>query len=80
VRSTLDRDHVWTAQTPQVFDRALLLDAHARAEATLTDDAALVEAAGHTVRVYEGDPTNVKVTVADDLLIAETLLRARFER
>ena len=56
VRATPDRAHMWLAQTPQVFDRALLLDAHARATSTATDDAALVEAAGHAVRVYEGAP------------------------
>jgi 2-C-methyl-D-erythritol 4-phosphate cytidylyltransferase len=45
----------------------------------VTDDAALVEAAGHEVRVYEGDARNIKITTRDDLLIAETLLRRRFE-
>jgi 2-C-methyl-D-erythritol 4-phosphate cytidylyltransferase len=79
VRATLDREAVWLAQTPQVFDRELLLEAHRRAEATSTDDAALVEALGHEVRVYEGDPTNLKITTATDLIAAEAFLRARFE-
>lgn len=79
VRSTLDRETVWLAQTPQVFERELLMRAHRRAEATATDDAALVEALGHEVRVYEGDPTNLKVTTMTDLIAAEALLRARFE-
>ncbi len=80
VRATLDRTRMWRAQTPQVFDRTLLLDAHRRAEAIATDDAALVEALGHPVRVYEGDTSNLKVTTSEDLMIAEALLRARFER
>ncbi len=79
VRATLDRESVWLAQTPQVFDRELLLEAHGRAQATATDDAALVEALGHEVRVYEGDPSNLKITTSQDLIAAEALLRARFE-
>ena len=79
VRATLDREGVWLAQTPQVFDRELLLEAHGRAQATATDDAALVEALGHEVRVYEGDPSNLKITTSQDLIAAEALLRARFE-
>jgi len=80
VRATYDRERVWLAQTPQVFERVLLLEAHARGGTAATDDAALVEALGRDVHVYEGDRANLKVTSPDDLLIAETLLRARLER
>ncbi len=79
VQATLGRGRTWLAQTPQAFDRALLLEAHRRAEAALTDDAALVEAMGREVRVYEGAPSNIKVTTPEDLRLAETLLRARLE-
>ena len=78
VRATPDRTRMWLAQTPQVFDRALLLEAHAAASASATDDAALVEALGHAVYVYEGDAANIKITTPDDLVIAEALLRERF--
>ena len=77
-RATPDRTRMWLAQTPQVFDRALLLDAHARATSTATDDAALVEATGHPVRVYEGAASNLKITTQEDLIVAEALLRERF--
>ena len=77
VTATPDRARIWLAQTPQVFDRALLLEAHDRAGADATDDAALVEATGHRVHVYEGDYANLKVTDPDDLIIAEALLRER---
>ena len=77
VRTTIDRSDVWLAQTPQVFARDLLLRAHAQPMAA-TDDAALVEALGHEVRVYEGGAWNMKVTSAEDLVVAEALLRARF--
>ena len=82
IRATHDRASIWLAQTPQVFDRALLQRAHEQAESSAqhaTDDAALVEALGHDVRIYEGSAQNIKVTTREDLLIAETLLRARFE-
>ena len=79
VRATYDRDRIWLAQTPQVFERALLLRAHREAASAATDHAALVEALGHDVRVYAGDARNIKITTRDDLLIAETLLRRRFE-
>jgi 2-C-methyl-D-erythritol 4-phosphate cytidylyltransferase len=79
VLATHDRSRIWLAQTPQVFDRALLLRAHAASSSPATDDAALVEALGEPVRVYEGDARNIKITTRDDIMIAETLLRARFE-
>ncbi len=79
VRGTIDRTRTWLAQTPQVFERELLLRAHERAEVQATDDAALVEALGHEVRVYEGAAWNLKVTTPDDLIIAEALLRARLD-
>lgn len=78
VRETPDRGRMWLAQTPQVFDRMLLLDAHTRATSTATDDAALVEATGHLVRVYEGAASNLKITTQEDLIVAEALLRERF--
>jgi 2-C-methyl-D-erythritol 4-phosphate cytidylyltransferase len=80
VRGTIDRGSTWLAQTPQVFDRELLLRAHANAQGAMTDDAALVEAMGEPVCVYEGPGSNLKVTDADDLIVAEALLRERFAR
>jgi len=77
VTATLDRSRIWLAQTPQAFRRELLIEAHARASAPATDDAALVEALGHAVRVYRGDESNLKVTTPEDLILAEALLRAR---
>lgn len=78
VVETYDRDAIWLAQTPQAFDRALLAEAHARADGAATDDAALVEAMGREVRIVEGASWNIKVTTPEDLVIAEALLRERF--
>ncbi len=78
VTETLERGSIWLTQTPQAFRRPLLLEAHARAAARglrATDDAALVEAMGGAVRVVEGETTNLKITTAEDLAIAEALLR-----
>ncbi|MGB2695306.1 MAG: 2-C-methyl-D-erythritol 4-phosphate cytidylyltransferase [Dehalococcoidia bacterium] len=73
---TLDRARLWLAQTPQVFRYDLLLEAHRRAQGDATDDAALVEALGVPVQLYEGARRNLKVTMPEDLALAQALLRA----
>jgi 2-C-methyl-D-erythritol 4-phosphate cytidylyltransferase/2-C-methyl-D-erythritol 2,4-cyclodiphosphate synthase len=70
-----ERASLRAVQTPQAFRFALILDAHRRAaRADLTDDAAVAEAAGHPVFVFEGDPGNTKVTTMRDLNDAEARL------
>jgi 2-C-methyl-D-erythritol 4-phosphate cytidylyltransferase/2-C-methyl-D-erythritol 2,4-cyclodiphosphate synthase len=75
VTETLPRESIFLAQTPQAFRREVLRDALSLAETGVeaTDEAALAERAGHAVRLVEGEPENVKVTTADDLLVAEAL-------
>ncbi len=78
VRTTIDRAGLFRVQTPQAFSRTLLETAHREAERTGfhgTDDAALVERLGRPVRLVPGAPANLKVTVPDDLMLAEALLR-----
>ena len=77
ITGTVDRGGLWRAQTPQGFPRATIVDAHRRAAEQgweATDDAALVERAGHTVVVVEGERDNLKVTRPEDLRLAELLL------
>ena len=74
VTATLDRAALVAVQTPQAFGAALLRRAHAEG-GEATDDAALVEALGATVRVVPGDPRNLKITTPADLGTAERLLR-----
>lgn len=77
---TEDRDRLWIAHTPQAFHAPLLREAHRRASADGfrgSDDAVLVERLGRPVRMVEDSPANVKITVPDDLLIAERLLGGR---
>lgn len=75
VRATVERAELVAVQTPQAFRAETLRRAHA-AGGEATDDAALVEALGATVRVVPGDPRNLKLTTPDDLAVAEHLLGA----
>jgi 2-C-methyl-D-erythritol 4-phosphate cytidylyltransferase len=77
VERTLDRTRLWSIQTPQVFRREVLeraLDQDDAVLAAATDDASLVEMQGGRVRLVPSSPRNFKVTTADDLRLAETLL------
>lgn len=66
--ATPSRDGLWRAQTPQAFRFTEILAAHRRfARQAMTDDAAVLEAAGGTVVMVEGDPATLKVTTRDDL-------------
>lgn len=74
---TVDRRGLWLAQTPQAFSVALLREAHAAAREsrfTGTDDAALVEALGHPVRVVHGSRLNFKITTLEDLSLARMMV------
>jgi len=76
VQTTVDRQGLWAAQTPQVFRRELLLKAYAaRGSNLVTDDAALVETLGEPVVVVEGSPLNLKITTKSDLRLAEQVLK-----
>jgi 2-C-methyl-D-erythritol 4-phosphate cytidylyltransferase len=73
VARTLDRATLWRAQTPQMFRLAELRGALREAEArggTVTDEASAMEMAGYPVRLVAGSPSNLKVTVPDDLSLA----------
>ena len=74
VVATPDRATLWHAQTPQVFPAELLRRAYRKAGASATDDAALVERAGGTVRMIDAGRTNMKVTGRGDVALAEAHL------
>ena len=76
----MSREHLWAAQTPQVFRAQALreaLDTDPRDIAAATDEAMLVERAGGTVLIRPSPPENLKVTTPLDLRIAELLLAER---
>ncbi|MBN1192635.1 MAG: 2-C-methyl-D-erythritol 4-phosphate cytidylyltransferase [Coriobacteriia bacterium] len=82
ITGTPDRSLLWVAQTPQVFRAEVLRSAYAAAEAsgyTGTDDASIVEHFGGVVAMVQGPTDNMKVTVPEDVIAAEQLLRARLE-
>jgi 2-C-methyl-D-erythritol 4-phosphate cytidylyltransferase len=82
VAATVPRQGLWLAQTPQVFRRDWLEAANAdraRLGRAITDDAQLVEAAGHTVHLVPGSTWNLKITTRDDLALAEAILASRLE-
>jgi len=75
ISGTVDRSGLWRAQTPQGFRYADIVAAHADlAGRELTDDAALLEAAGLAVGIVEGAERNLKITSKDDMERAEGLL------
>jgi 2-C-methyl-D-erythritol 4-phosphate cytidylyltransferase len=79
VQATVARKGLWLAQTPQVFRRDWLVEAYAQRAKLgkdITDDAQLVEAAGHAVHVVESAGTNIKITTRQDLILADAILKA----
>jgi 2-C-methyl-D-erythritol 4-phosphate cytidylyltransferase/2-C-methyl-D-erythritol 2,4-cyclodiphosphate synthase len=75
VTGTLERAGLWRVQTPQGFDYRAILAAHrAAAGLELTDDAAVAERAGLTVRLVEGAEGNLKVTTSEDFARAEQIV------
>ena len=80
VTETLSRDHLWAIQTPQVFRRRLLAEAHLRIADEATDDAAMVERTGEKVRIFVGYDHNIKLTTQEDLAAAEAILMTRLGR
>lgn len=79
VRETPRRESLWAAQTPQSFRYGLLIEAHTQIAHDVTDDAAMIEAVGHPVKLFMGSYDNIKVTTPEDLHIAEAILRSRRE-
>lgn len=77
VAETVSREGLWEAQTPQVFERSVLLEAYAkRGGFVATDDAQLVERSGQSVAVTPGSPINLKITTQEDMRLAAQALKA----
>ncbi len=74
VSETVDRSGLRAVQTPQVFRAELIRMAYEGLDREVTDDAAAVELLGHPVRLVLGDPWNFKLTVREDLEVAEALI------
>jgi 2-C-methyl-D-erythritol 4-phosphate cytidylyltransferase len=78
IKGSADRSVLYTVQTPQCFEAGLVKGALAKAlkqGLEITDDSAAVEALPYPVHIVPGETRNIKVTTADDLLIASAILR-----
>jgi len=75
VLNTTKRSNTWVIQTPQCFDREILLNLHEKYKDTeVTDDCMLLEKDGHKIKIIEGDYTNIKVTTYEDINIISQFL------
>ena len=82
IAETVPRDGLWHVQTPQIFDAHLLKQAFKRYahRGEFTDDAQLVERTGGKVALVESDQANIKLTTAEDLVVARALLKSATKR
>ena len=82
ISSTIDRDFVWNVQTPQIFEVKLYAASAYTAKEKgffATDDCMLVENAGFKVKLVDTGKDNIKITVKDDIALAEHILTSRGE-
>lgn len=77
IQQTVERDDLWHALTPQVFQTALLIEAieNNKTPLLITDEASAMEMAGIPVAIIEGRSDNLKVTHPDDLILAALFLK-----
>lgn len=78
IEETTNRNILWEAQTPQAFRYGVIKEAYEKCEGqSATDDSCFVERLGIKVQMVPGDKNNIKVTVPEDLILAEAILGAR---
>ena len=77
-KSTLNREELFSVQTPQCFKFNLILKCHEKVKDDnniYTDDTAVLEKCGYKVRLYEGSYSNIKLTTPIDLVVAEEIFK-----
>ena len=80
VKKTLDRNKLWTAFTPQIFRKEILVEAtlnKALQDKIFTDEASLVEANNGKLKMIQGSNDNLKITFPNDLNLAKTILMSQ---
>ena len=77
IEQSLPRERLWLAQTPQVFNKEILVKAFKNVPKGATDDSQVVEACGATVSIVVGSSSNIKITTRDDLFLADAILKSR---
>lgn len=79
VIKTLNREKIWSVQTPQAFKFEIIKYAHQKAKEAkfyATDDSALVERLGYKIKIIEGTPSNIKITTYEDFLFGKSLYKS----
>jgi len=80
VISTVERENLWHAQTPQGAYKKLLLKAFSElGKRDVTDESSLLELSGIPVTIVEGSETNIKITRPEDLILAEQIMQKKTE-
>lgn len=83
VEKTLERKYVYNIQTPQAFDKEILINLYEKyenSELTITDDSELFEIfTDYKVKIVEGDYSNIKITTPDDLIFAKIFMGVLWE-
>lgn len=80
ISETVDRENKYSIQTPQGFEIEMIRAAHREAErkgVSVTDDCALAELSGASVKVVEGSSLNIKLTTPEDIILAEGILNLK---
>ena len=80
VRKTVAREELWSAMTPQMFKYGLLRKAYeetALAGLSVTDEASAIESLGLRPKIVQGEKANIKITHAEDMALAESIIKAR---
>lgn len=77
IAQTTKRENTWIIQTPQCFNREILLNAHNKFknDSDITDDCMILERDNHAVKIIQGDYSNIKVTTFDDMNLANEFLK-----
>ena len=81
VQATLNRDMVWLAQTPQVFDKNMLekaLSSLNEKNKLETDESMTMEKMGYSIGIVEGNKFNIKITTQEDWMFAEAIINSKF--
>lgn len=79
ISETVDRENKYSIQTPQGFEIEMIRAAHREAErkgVSVTDDCALAELSGASVKIVEGSSLNIKLTTPEDIILAEGILNS----
>jgi 2-C-methyl-D-erythritol 4-phosphate cytidylyltransferase len=79
---TIDRTDYVEVQTPQVFTFEIISNAYSQIDENIffSDDASVVEAVGGSVKIIDGEYTNIKITTPEDLILASLLLQAKAKK